>query len=211
LSPGFGFPTVPPTVIQHMPAYAYRRAACTVAPLLAIALCTSVFDARAACPADPSAPADTLLSIQFGTEAPLRLGAAELARFAEQQRVQRRSVAATNAASNTAPSAAASEQSVAYAGVLLRDVIASAPAYERQGRAQRWLTFEAVATDGYRAMFSWGELFNTDAAEHVLVIRARDGKPLDAAEGPLALRALADTRPGPRHVRNLCAIVARTS
>jgi hypothetical protein len=90
-------------------------------------------------------------------------------------------------------------------------VIASAPAYERQGRAQRWLTFEAVATDGYRAMFSWGELFNTDAAEHVLVIRARDGKPLDAAEGPLALRALADTRPGPRHVRNLCAIVARTA
>jgi hypothetical protein len=54
-------------------------------------------------------------------------------------------------------------------------------------------------------------VFNTDAAEHVLVIRARDGKPLDAAEGPLALRALADTRPGPRHVRNLCAIVARTS
>jgi hypothetical protein len=186
-----------------MPAYAYRRAACAAASLLAIVLCTSVFGARAACPADPSAPADTLLSIQFGTEAPLRLGAAELARFAEQQRVQRRSVAASNAA--------ASEQSVAYAGVLLRDVIASAPAYERQGRAQRWLTFEAVATDGYRAMFSWGELFNTDAAEHVLVIRARDGKPLDAAEGPLALRALADTRPGPRHVRNLCAIVARTS
>jgi hypothetical protein len=110
-----------------------------------------------------------------------------------------------------ASNAAASEQSVTYAGVLLRDVIASAPSYERQGRAQRWLTFEAVATDGYRAMFSWGELFNTDAAEHVLVIRARDGKPLDAAEGPLALRALADTRPGPRHVRNLCAIVARTS
>jgi hypothetical protein len=186
-----------------MSAYAYRRAACTLAPLLAMALCAAVFDARAACPADPSAPADTLLSIQFGSEAPLRLGSAELARFAEQQRVQRRSVAASNAA--------ASEQSVAYAGVLLRDVIASAPAYERQGRAQRWLTFEAVATDGYRAMFSWGELFNTDAAEHVLVIRARDGKPLDAAEGPLALRALADTRPGPRHVRNLCAIVARTA
>lgn len=194
-----------------MSAYAYRRAvrrtACTFAPLLAIALCAAVCDARAACPADPSAPADTLLSIQFGTEAPLRLGAAELGRLSEQQRVQRRSVAASNAAASEQSVA----QSVSYSGVLLRDVIASAPAYERQGRAQRWLTFEAVATDGYRAMFSWGELFNTDAAEHVLVIRTRDGKPLDAAEGPLALRALADTRPGPRHVRNLCAVVARTS
>jgi hypothetical protein len=27
--------------------------------------------------------------------------------------------------------------------------------------------------------------------------------------GPLALRALADLRPGPRHVRNLCALVLR--
>jgi len=180
----------------------HREPLRTAARLLAIALGAVIFDGSAACPVDPSAPADTLLSIQFGSDPPLRLAAAELARFTEQLRVQRRSVAASNAAP--------SEQSVAYAGVLLRDVIAAAPAYERQGRAQRWLTFEAVATDGYRAMFSWGELFNTDAAEHVLVIRARDGKPLDAAEGPLAVRALADTRPGPRHVRNLCAIVART-
>jgi hypothetical protein len=185
-----------------MPQSTHRKRAGIAARLLAIALGAAIFDGIAACPADPSAPTDTLLSIQFGNEAPLRLGAAELARFTEQERVQRRSVAASNAVP--------SEQSVAYAGVLLRDVIASAPAYERRGRAQRWLTFEAVATDGYRAMFSWGELFNTDAAEHVLVIRARDGKLLDAAEGPLALRALGDTRPGPRHVRNLCAIVART-
>jgi hypothetical protein len=185
-----------------MPQSTHRKRAGIAARLLAIALGAAIFDGIAACPADPSAPTDTLLSIQFGNEAPLRLGAAELARFTEQERVQRRSVAASNAVP--------SEQSVAYAGVLLRDVIASAPAYERRGRAQRWLTFEAVATDGYRAMFSWGELFNTDAAEHELVIRARDGKLLDAAEGPLALRALGDTRPGPRHVRNLCAIVART-
>ena len=82
---------------------------------------------------------------------------------------------------------------------------------DRHGRDQRGWVFDAIATDGYRAVFSWGELFNSDAGEQVLVIVAQDGKALDDREGPLALRALADRRPGPRHVRNLCAIVARPS
>ena len=68
---------------------------------------------------------------------------------------------------------------------------------------------EAVATDGYRATFSWGELFNSSLGEQTLVIVAQDGRPLDAVEGPLALRSLADIRPGPRHVRNLCALLVR--
>ena len=73
----------------------------------------------------------------------------------------------------------------------------------------RWVVFEAVATDNYRAYFSWGELFNGAAAEQVLVITAVDGQALGKDLGPLALRALADLRPGPRHVRNLCALVLR--
>jgi hypothetical protein len=44
-----------------------------------------------------------------------------------------------------------------------------------------------------------------NAAEQVLVITAQDGQPLSVAEGPLALRALADRRPG----RAMSAISAR--
>ena len=159
----------------------------------------------AACPADPSAPPETLLSLRFSTQAPIRLDRRALAALGEQQLTQRRSVGATTAGA----SAPALEQAIVYAGVPLGRVIASGAGDDRQGRDQRGWVFEAIATDGYRAVFSWGELFNTDAAEQVLVITAQDGQPLTAAEGPLALRALADRRPGPRHVRNLCAIVAR--
>jgi hypothetical protein len=66
-----------------------------------------------------------------------------------------------------------------------------------------------VASDGCRAFFSWGVLFNTAVGDQVLVITAQDGKPLDTAAGPVALRSLADLRPGPRHVRNLCAVLVR--
>ena len=76
-------------------------------------------------------------------------------------------------------------------------------------RAARTLVFEAVATDGYRAVFTWGEIFNSAAGDQVLVISAQDGRALGNEQGPLALRALADLRPGPRHVRNLCGLVVR--
>ena len=52
-------------------------------------------------------------------------------------------------------------------------------------------------------------MFNSPLGDQAVVISAQDGKPLDAVAGPLALRSLADLRPGPRHVRNLCALVVR--
>ena len=104
---------------------------------------------------------------------------------------------------------AASERSTIYTGVLLRDVLARAGFGVSGDRGERVGIVEAVATDGYRATFSWGELFNSSLGEQTLVIVAQDGRPLDAAAGPLALRSLADIRPGPRHVRNLCALLVR--
>ena len=118
--------------------------------------------------------------------------------------MQRRTVSAPNAAA----SAPVEEQSIRYGGVLLRDLLQRA-APEIDTRGARTIVVEAVATDGYRAVFAWGELFNSSAGEQVLVILRQDGRALDAAQGPVALRALADVRPGPRHVRNLCALVLR--
>jgi Oxidoreductase molybdopterin binding domain len=143
------------------------------------------------CPLDPTAPAA------------LRLSVTELAALPQTERVQRRTVAAIDGASQPAL-----EQSVRYSGVLLRDVLARLVPADNH-RAARTLVFEAVATDGYRAVFTWGEIFNSAAGEQVLVISAQDGRALGNEQGPLALRALADLRPGPRHVRNLCGVTVR--
>lgn len=133
----------------------------------------------------------------------LELGVADLAALPQTERVQRRTLAAPDSASQPAL-----EQSVRYSGVLLRDVLARLVPAD-SNRAARTLVFEAVASDGYRAVFTWGEVFNSAAGEQVLVISAQDGRPLGAEQGPLALRALADLRPGPRHVRNLCGLTVR--
>jgi len=101
------------------------------------------------------------------------------------------------------------EQTIRYTGVRLRNVLARAGLDEARNRAARGWVVELIATDNYRAVFSWGELFNHAASDSVVVVYAQNGQPLDAVAGPLALRALTDQRPGPRHVRNLCAVRVR--
>jgi len=175
-------------------------------PLSLLALCLSLVAGPAAaqsCPADAGAPAGTLLSVFVPERAVQRFDRAQLDAQPRTELVARRSVGAV-------ASAPAVEQQTRYAGWLLRDVllraIGAGPAGER---GMRGVVFEAIATDNYRAYFSWGELFNSALAEQVLVIAAVDGQGLGNDQGPLALRSLADLRPGPRHVRNLCALVVR--
>lgn len=94
-----------------------------------------------------------------------------------------------------------------YSGVLLRDVLTAsgfAPATDRSARTS---IVEAVASDGYRAVLSWGELFNSPLGDQAVVISAQDGKPLDAVAGPLALRSW----PTCARVQDMCAISARWS
>jgi hypothetical protein len=170
--------------------------------LLLPLLVACALDARAqSCPIPAAAPG-TLLTVVGVDGSRTDFDAARLAALAPQQREQRRTVGG-------AASAPGVEQSVRWSGVLLRDVLETAIAPTLKSREARRVVFEAVATDRYVAVFSWGELFNGAVGDQVLVITAQDERALGPDAGPLALRSLADLRPGPRHVRNLCAVVVR--
>ena len=64
----------------------------------------------------------------------------------------------------------------------------------------------ATASDGYKAVFSWAELYLSPIGDGVLVYYEQDGKALDDGEGRIALVSLKDTRPGPRHVKWLQSV-----
>ena len=70
-------------------------------------------------------------------------------------------------------------------------------------------TVAVAATDGYRVVFSWPELFNSPLGAQVLVLFERDGQALPAQEGRIALISRGDARIGPRHVRCLRSIDVR--
>lgn len=168
---------------------------------LACAALLFATSADAGCPVD-AAPraAGVLISVQHADGRISAWDASRLRALGVQSWTERRSVEQT-------ASAPAEQPAIRYEGVRLRDLLSAAdgadPAHDR---TLRNAVFEAVADDGYRALFSWGELFNGSAGEQTIVVLARNGEPLDARQGPLALRALADHRPGPRHIRNLCAL-----
>ena len=143
-----------------------------------------------------------MLTLQAPGAAVLAFSEADLDALPPIRLTQRLSVS-SNASSAT-------ERSVVFGGVLLRDVLLKSGLAFAADRSARTMVVEAVATDGYRAVFSWGELFNGAAGDQVLVITTQDGQRLDTAAGPLALRSLGDLRPGPRHVRNLCAVIVRS-
>lgn len=182
---------------------AVRRAMNGIHSVLGTSVVLAAFaSVSVACPTDTvPRPAGTLLTVQ-GAEPSFRaLSAADLAALPSTSLTQRHSVSPSQGVGT--------ERSVTFSGHLLRDILLSTAFGGPNDRGGRVATIELVATDGYRAVFSWGELFNTAVGEHALVVTQQDGRPLDTTAGPLAMRSLADLRPGPRHVRNLCAVVVR--
>jgi len=139
----------------------------------------------------------TTLAVRGNVATPLSLSVADLAKFPVQR------VEDTRIGSGQANEKAQARQ---FAGCLLRDVLNAAKLTEAGRNDLRRTIVVATASDGYKAVFSWAELFNTAIGDGVLIVYERDGKPLSDDEGRIALVSLKDTRPGPRHVKWLASL-----
>lgn len=94
-----------------------------------------------------------------------------------------------------------------YAGARLIDLL-DAAGFSSMPRSEcKRCVVIAGGADGYRAMFSWSELYNSTLGDGALVLYERDGRPLDEHIGPLSLISAHDTQLGPRHLRRLESIV----
>lgn len=91
-------------------------------------------------------------------------------------------------------------------GVRLRSLLEQAGLAERDRLDWRKTVVIAWARDGYRVVFSWPELVNTDAGQQVMVAYERDHHLLDDNEGPMAIFAPGDIRAGARHVKWLSRV-----
>ncbi|HMW98343.1 MAG TPA: molybdopterin-dependent oxidoreductase [Flavobacteriales bacterium] len=89
-------------------------------------------------------------------------------------------------------------------GVLLRDILEKAR-IKQSGHKDRNFYIVARATDGYKATFSWAELFNNPTGDNVYVLFEENGRPI-VAQGDMILICRNDIKTGPRHVYWLNAI-----
>jgi len=94
-------------------------------------------------------------------------------------------------------------------GVRLRDIVDQAKIVTHDHNDVKKMIIVVTASDGYKAVFSWNELFNSSLGDGVLVYFEKDGKPLGDDEGRIAMISSKDTRTGPRHVKWLQSIEVR--
>lgn len=93
-----------------------------------------------------------------------------------------------------------------FKGVLLRDILEKAIVISHDHNDVKKTIIIASASDDYKVVFSWSELFNSPVGEGVMVFFEKEGKPLADDEGRIAMISTKDIRTGPRHVKWLQSI-----
>jgi DMSO/TMAO reductase YedYZ molybdopterin-dependent catalytic subunit len=153
--------------------------------------------------------APSQLTVKGSVEREVVLSMADLRALPVQRIEDVRSVREAGASGAASNAASGSESVRRYTGCLLRDVLDRAKPVEKKRMDFRKSVIIVTAADGYRTVFSWAELYLSPIGDGALVVYERDGQPLAADEGPLAVVSLKDTRPGPRHVKWLSSIELR--
>jgi len=91
-------------------------------------------------------------------------------------------------------------------GVRLCSLIEAArPAFAARTDFKR-VAIVAESCEGYRALFSWNELFNAPLGDGVIVAWDCAEAPLPGRAGPFALVSLHDRATGPRYVQRLASV-----
>lgn len=94
-------------------------------------------------------------------------------------------------------------------GVLLKDILEKAVVISKEHNDVKKMAIIATASDGYKVIFSWSEVFNSSVGEGVIVFFEKNKLPLADNEGRIAMISTKDIRTGPRHVKWLQAIEVR--
>lgn len=88
-------------------------------------------------------------------------------------------------------------------GVLLKDVIEKAGLNEENPKLFSEFYFACIASDDYKVVFSWNEIFNTEIGNKILVITEEDGRKGETLKDHIAILSPLDKATGRRYVQNL--------
>jgi len=92
-------------------------------------------------------------------------------------------------------------------GILLKDILSKVEIDAETPRMLSEYYFVCIATDNYKAVFSWNEIFNSATGNSVYILTGHDGKPASALDNRIALVSPKDEMTGRRYVKGLQKIV----
>jgi hypothetical protein len=94
-------------------------------------------------------------------------------------------------------------------GVLLREVLGQIKFDTPSPRQLSEFFLVCIASDGYKAVFSWNEIFNSPLGDSIYLVVAKDGKVLAEMDERILLVCPADLHTGRRYIKGLRQIVVR--
>jgi len=92
-------------------------------------------------------------------------------------------------------------------GILLKDILEKAEIQASTPKELSKYYFICVASDNYKVVFSWNEIFNSKTGEKVYILTEVDGKPVAATSDRITLISTNDLAAGRRFVKGLEKII----
>ena len=88
-------------------------------------------------------------------------------------------------------------------GVLLKTLLESIPFDYDKPKELNAYYFVFVATDGYKVVFSWNEIYNTEAGNNFYIVTEMEGKKMKDMEQRILFISTADLKSGRRYIKAL--------
>ena len=92
-------------------------------------------------------------------------------------------------------------------GVMLKDILNKEEIDAETPRVLNEYYFVCIASDNYKTVFSWNEIFNNATGNSVYILTGQDGKPASVLDNRIALVSPKDEMTGRRYVKGLQKIV----
>ena len=91
-------------------------------------------------------------------------------------------------------------------GVLLKDILSHSQLNATPHLYSQFY-FVCTGSDGYKVVYSWNELFNTEIGDHVYIVLEKNGKKISELPESLQMVSMLDQKTGRRYLHNLDKIV----
>lgn len=92
-------------------------------------------------------------------------------------------------------------------GILLKDILTKAGIDEASPKLLSEYYIVCIASDGYKVVFSWNEIFNTEIGNHIIIATEAGGMKGEAMPDRMLLLSAMDINTGRRFVKGLNKIV----
>lgn len=91
-------------------------------------------------------------------------------------------------------------------GILLKTVLEKVELDFEKPKELNEFYFVFVATDGYKVVFSWNEIYNTEAGNNFYIVTEMEGKKIKEMEQRILFISTADLKSGRRYIKALAKI-----